>query len=221
MVTLAMMFGDGYSNDIIQPFVEYLEAHGIHTIGIPLLEESGDVSYKEITPENYCKYIDKYIPRFCNDLYLYGISKGCEWLTIYAAKRSNIKKLILIEPTTFPGKSEYLVEYEKDRGNDYVEEFYENDGVDNSLNNTDMTLDSIVSRSTKFIPKCRTVIVWTSRNNQNEEYSPKVLELKKNYVNYLRSNGCKLTVKNINSDHCVDTHEKNYNYLLRIILGVS
>ena len=168
MVTLALMFGDGYSNQIIQPFINYLESHGIKTIGIPLLEESKDISYKDINPENYIKYIDKYIPRFCNDLYLYGISKGCEWLTIYASKRSNVKKLILIEPTTFPGKPEFLVDYEKDRGNDYVEDFYENPGIDNSLDNTELTLDSIVSRNNKYIPKCRTTIVWTSRNNQNE-----------------------------------------------------
>ena len=161
MVTLALMFGDGYTNEIIQPFVNYLESHGIKTIGIPLLEESKDISYKDINPENYCKYIDKYIPRFCNDLYLYGISKAGEWLTIYASKRSNVKKLILIEPTTFPGRPQFLVDYEKDRGNDYVEDFYENPGVDNSLNNTELTLDSIVSRNNKYIPKCRTTIVWT------------------------------------------------------------
>ena len=219
MVTLACVFGDGYSNDIIQQFVNYLESHGIKTIGIPLLEESKDISYKDINPENYVKYIDKYIPRFCNDLYLYGISKGCEWLTIYASKRSNVKKLILIEPTTFPGKPEFLVDYEKDRGNDYVEDFYENPGVDNSLDNTELTLDSIVSRNNKYIPKCRTTIVWTSRNNQNEEYSPRVKLLKQKYCNYLRSNGCKLTVKYLNSDHCVDTHQKNYEYLLNCIIS--
>ena len=101
-----MIFGDGYSDEIVQPFVRYLESHGISTIGIPLLEENEDTAYSDITPENYCKYIDKYIPRFCNDLCLYGISKGCEWLTIYASRRSNVKKLILVEPTTFPGKPE-------------------------------------------------------------------------------------------------------------------
>ena len=134
-ITLAMIFGDGYKNEDIQPFVNFLESHNISTvgiplleesedvsyndinpnnyckyidkfiprfstIGIPLLEESEDVSYNDINPNNYCKYIDKFIPRFCNNLYLYGISKGCEWLTIYASKRKNIKKLILVEPTT-------------------------------------------------------------------------------------------------------------------------
>ena len=98
-----MMFGDGYTEDSIKPFVNYLESHGISTIGVPLLEENESTSARDIEPENYCKYIDSYVPKFCNNLYCYGISKGCEWLTIYASKRSNVKKLILVEPTTFPG----------------------------------------------------------------------------------------------------------------------
>lgn len=217
MVTLAMMFGDGYSNDIVQPFVDYLEAHGIHTIGIPLLEEEDSTSYKDITPENYCKYIDKYIPRFCNDLYLYGISKGCEWLTIYASRRQNVKKLILVEPTTFPGKSEYLVEFEKDRGNDYVEEYYHDPGVDETLDNCNMTLDAIASDRNRYFPKCGINVIWTSRNNQNEPYSPKVIDMKQKYIAYLKNNGCKVKVFHADSDHCIDTHEKNFPYLLRVI----
>ena len=53
MPTLAMMFGDGYSNDVIQPFVKYLESHGYSTIGIPLLEEDENTSYKDITSSHY------------------------------------------------------------------------------------------------------------------------------------------------------------------------
>ena len=216
-ITLAMIFGDGYKNENIQPFVNFLESHNISTIGIPLLEESEDVSYNDINPNNYCKYIDKFIPRFCNNLYLYGISKGCEWLTIYASKRKNIKKLILVEPTTFPGKPDFLVDYEIDRGNDYIEDLYETSDVEMNQDKTNMALDSIVSRRNKYFPKCPINIIWTSRNNQNEPYSAKVLDLKDKYVKYLKNNGCKVKVSNINSDHCVDLHEKYFPYLLKII----
>ena len=212
-----MIFGDGYSNEIISPFVNYLERNGIKTIGIPLLEENEEISYKDITPENYCKYIDKFIPKFTNDLYLYGISKGCEWLMIYASRRKNIKKLILVEPTTFPGKPEFLVNFEKDRGNDYVEEFYYNDGANEELDNSKLTLDAIASDRNKYFPKCRINIVWTARNNQNEEYSPKVIHLKSEYAKYLKNNGCKIKIFYANSDHCIDTHEKYFPFLLRVI----
>ena len=217
MPTLAMMFGDGYTNDIIQPFVKFLESHGIKTIGIPLLEEEEDTSYSDITPENYCKYIDRYIPRFCNDLYLYGISKGCEWLTIYAARRNNVKKLILVEPTTFPGKPEFLVEFEKDRGNDYVEDYYDTPGVNEQQDNTNMTLDAIASDKKHYYPKCPVNIVWTARNNQNESYSPQVLHMKQQYISYLRSHGCKVKVFHSDSDHCIDTHDKYFPFLLKVI----
>ena len=215
-----MMFGDGYTNDAIAPFVKFLESHGIKTIGIPLLEEEENTSYSDITPENYCKYIDSFIPRFCNDLCLYGISKGCEWLMIYASRRSNVKKLILVEPTTFPGKPEYLVEFEKDRGNDYVEDYYQNEGVDEQQDNAKMTLDAIASDRHHYYPKCPINIVWTARNNQNEAYSPQVIQMKHQYVNYLRSHGCKVRVFEKNSDHCIDTHEQHFPFLLRVITEV-
>lgn len=218
-VTLAMMFGDGYSDDVVQPFVQYLESHGISTIGIPLLEEDESVSYSDITPEHYCQHIDKYIPKHCNNLYLYGISKGCQWLTIYASRRTNVKKLILVEPTTFPGKPEFLTEFEHQRGNDYVEQFYDTPEVDENQDKTDMTLDAIASDRKHYFPKCKTTIVWTTRNNQNQPYSPVVLEMKRKYVGYLRNNGVNVKVHEIDSDHCIDTHDKYFPKLLSIILA--
>lgn len=217
MPTLAMMFGDGYTDENVKPFVNYLESHGISTIGIPLLEEEEDTDYNDITPENYCRYIDKYIPKFCNDLYLYGISKGCEWLTIYASRRANVKKLILVEPTTFPGKPEFLVDFEHDRGNDYIQQFYDNPGVDENQDNTNMTLDAIASDHKHYFPKCPVSIIWTSRNNQNEQYSPQVIEMKRQYVNYLKNNSVRVKVFNIDSDHCIDLHEQYFPKLLSII----
>ena len=217
MPTLAMMFGDGYSGSDVQPFVNYLESHGISTIGIPLLEEDEGTDYRDITPENYCKYIDKYIPRFCNDLYLYGISKGCEWMTIYASRRNNVKKLILVEPTTFPGKPEFLVDFEHDRGNDYVQQFYDDPGVNENQDATNMTLDAIASDHKHYFPKCPVNIIWTSRNNQGEQYSPKVIEMKRQYVDYLKNNGVKVKVFQKDSDHCLDLHEQHFPYLLRVI----
>ena len=80
-----------------------------------------------------------------------------------------------------------------------------------------MALDSIVSRRNKYFPKCPINIVWTSRNNQNEPYSPKILDLKDKYVKYLRNNGCNVKVFYANSDHCIDLNSKFYPYLLKII----
>lgn len=116
MVIFAMIFGDGYTEELMDPLVHYLKVHEIKTIAVPLLEKGEDVSYSEITSDNYYKYIDKYVPRFTNSLYLYGISKGYKWLSIYAS-RKNAKKLILVVPTTFPNKPGFLVVFEKDRGN--------------------------------------------------------------------------------------------------------
>ena len=216
-ITLVYMGGDGYTESTAQPFLNYLNQHGIKTIYIPLREEDENCSYDDLETENYCQYIDGFIPKATPNLYGYGISKGSHWIRVYASKRPRtFKKLILVEETTMT--PELMVEYEHSRGNDYVEEFYHNPNDIPGLNSTDKALDVIVSDHAKYCPKGMPIhVVFTSRNNMNEPYSEDVVQLKNRYVQYLKRNGCQVRVHKFNSDHCIDTHPQYFPQLLSII----
>ena len=214
VINLILGQGDGYSPETQLNFANFLSRNGFNVISIPLLESNPQISYEDLKPDNYCKFIDKYVNKNL-DYIMVSISKSCHWFKIYASKRSNIKKLIMIEPTTLNPK--LLVEYEKSRNNYFVEEYFKDDNEYEYLDSDQKALDSIVSDKKNYFPKCPIVIIWTNRNNQNEFYSEKVIMLKKEYEKYLKRNGCKLKSFTINSEHNATTHEKNFDLLLKLI----
>lgn len=218
-ITLIYIPGDGYDESTAAPFINFLNQHGVKVIFIPLQEEDENCTYEQLRADAYCDYIDRYVPKATPNLYGYGISKGCHHLRVYAAKRpGKLKKIILVEETTM--NPELMMQYEHSRGNDYIEEFYENPNDISGLNATDKALDVLVSDHTKYCPRNIPIkIVWTSRNNMNEPYSQDVLDLKKRYESYLKRNGCRIQVFHLNSDHCVDTHPEFFPKLLSIITG--
>lgn len=215
--TLIYLPGDGYTEATARPFLNFLNQHGIRTIYVPLQEENENCTYDQISPENYCKYIDCYVSDLRGQVYGYGISKGEHWIRMYAARNpGKIKKLILVEGTCMTPK--LMVQYEHSRGNDYVEDLYEDPVEHEEMNATDKALDAIVSDKGKYAPKNIPIhIVFTSRNNQNEPYSADVIALKNQYVNELRRAGCQVRVHKFNSDHCIDTHPQYFPALLSII----
>ena len=121
----------------------------------------------------------------------------------------------MIEPTTLNPK--LLVEYEKSRNNYFVEDYFKDDNEYEYLDSDQKALDSIVSDKKNYFPKCKMIIIWTNKNNQNEFYSEKVIMLKKEYEKYLKRNGCNLKSFTINSEHNATTHEKNFDLLLKLI----
>ena len=218
--SLVYMPGDGYSYNDAEPFLKYLNDNGINTIPIPLQEENPDCSYEQLSTDNYCKYIDSYIPKSTPNLYGYGISKGCHWIRVYAARNpGKFKGLILVEETTMT--PELMVKFEQARGNDYVEEFYHNPNEISGLDSTEKALDVIVSDKQKYCPKnIPIVLVFTARNNLNQTYTADVLALKRRYANYLKRNGCNVRVVHLNTDHCVDVHPEYFPKLLEIIKSI-
>lgn len=216
-VTLLYMPGDGYTEGTVSQFLNYLQQHGINVIFIPLQEENENCTYEQLTPDAYCDYIDQYVPKATPNLYGYGISKGCHWIRLYAAKRpGRIKKLILVEETTMT--PELMLKFEQARGNDYVEEFYDNPEDISGLNATDKALDAVISDHSVYAPKHIPIhIVFTSRNNMNEPYTSDVVALKNRYVQYLKRHGCNVRVHHFNSDHCIDLHPEFFPQLLSII----
>ena len=228
MITLLAIFGDGYTNEVIKPFIDYLTSHNVNVMVVPLREENETCSYDELDADNYCDYIDSYvekIPGFnmsnaekfkSSKLVGYGISKGAHHIKVYATKRPNLfRKIVLVEDTMMNPKN--MVKFEKDRGNDFVEEYDNQNREIEGLDATHKALNAIVNDDTPYIPKCPITLVWTSRNNENEEYDETVLRAKRDYTNYLRSHGAKITVKHINEQHCVDTIPKWFGYLLNLI----
>ncbi len=216
--------GDGYGG---QPqsgagaadaqWLEFLRQHEINVIFVPLQEEDEDCTYEQLDADAYCDYIDQFAPSRCPNLWCGGISKGAHWARVYASKRpGRVKKLLLIEETTMT--PELMVKYEQARGNDYVEELYDNPNEIDSLNATDKALDAIVSDRAKYCPRGIPIhIVFTSRNNMNEPYPADVVSLKNRYVSYLKRNGCQVRLHKFNSDHCIDTHPEFFPQLLGIL----
>ena len=215
MINLILGQGDHYSPETQLNFANFLSRNGFNVISIPLLESNPQISYEDLKPDNYCKFIDKYVNKNL-DYIMVSISKSCHWFKIYASKRSNIKKLIMIEPTTLNPK--LLVEYEKSRNNYFVEEYFKDDNEYEYLESDQKALDSIVSDKKKYFPKCPIIIIWSTRNNQDEFYSEKVNTLKREFERYLKNNGCKLKSFTVNGNHNLTLYEKNFDLLYNLMM---
>ena len=212
---IILLPGDGYSPDTQADFIDFLTTHGFNCIQIPLIEFNPSVSYDDLKADNYCKYIDSKID-MKQQYWIFGISKGAHWARVYAAKRPGIiKKLISCEETTMNPK--LLVEFEKARGNYFVEDYFADKTEHEEYDNDKKALDEVVSDNGRYFPKCPINIIWTSRNNENEVYEENVLAMKRRFVNYLKNNGCHVKVFNLNSEHNATTHRENFGYLLKFI----
>ena len=214
--TIVCIEGDGYSEQIATPWLNFLQQHGYQTIFVPLIESDPNATYEELRAPNYCKYVDGYIPRG-ESLILYGQSKGCHIAMMYATRNAKkFREIVLLENTMM--NKDLMVEFEKDRGNDYVEDYAANPKDIPGLDATEKMLDIAVSDPTNYCPRGIPIkLIWTSRNNQNEPYSADVVAMKKKYESYLRSHGSTVKVYHLNSDHCADTHPEYFPKLLEII----
>ena len=110
MINLLLGQGDHYTPETQPQFANFLSRSGFNVVQVPPLESNPAATYDDLRSENYCRFIDKYVnPNL--QYWMVCISKPCHWFKIYASKRSNIKKLVVIEPTALNPK--LLVEYEK------------------------------------------------------------------------------------------------------------
>ena len=215
VINLAIGVGDGYKFEDQMPWISYLEKHGFKCIQIPLMEINPAVSYKDLSSDNYCKYIDKFVNPNLN-YWMVSISKSTHWFRIYASRRKNIKKLIMIEPTTMNPK--LLVEYEKSRGNFFINDYFKDSEEHPEYDSDQKALDVIVSDKNKYFPKCDIIIIWSTRNNQDEFYSEKVNMLKREFEKYLKNNGCNLKAFTIDGNHNLTLYEKNFDLLYNLML---
>lgn len=211
-----MLPGDGASLEDERPLIDYLSSKGFAVQWIPLKESGPDCSYEELESDAYCKYIDSMIPKEFYSFTMYGISKGCNWVRVYAAKNpTRVKKLVMCEPTTMIPS--LLRDFEIDRGNDFIDEMYTNPAKITREDNTKTALDVIVSDHRSYIPKCPTTIIWTSRNTQNEPYDNHVIHLKEKFVNYLRNKGARVKVINIDAPHYINVQRRYFGVILNAL----
>ena len=216
---LVILPGDGYELSNQKKLIDYLSSKGFNVKWIQLMEsDSQQLSYDDLLPENYCKYISSKIPPEFDSFYMYGISKGCYWSQVYASLNPHkVQKLLLIEPTTM--KPDLLKNFELNRNNDFIQEYYDNPAHVTREDNSKTALDVLVSETRRFIPKCPTTIIWTSRDNRNEPYTPEVISLKKKFEAYLKNNGCKLKVLHVDGSHTLDQEEANYPLIYRALIN--
>lgn len=208
--------GDGYRLENHQGLINYLSSHGFNVQWIPLKESGPPVDYEDLEADNYCSYIDSMLPKSFYRFSMYGISKGSHHCKVYACKNpTRVKKLVLVEDTMMI--PELMKQFELCRGNDFINDYYTDDSKLEREDNTKTDLDVVVSDKTKYVPKCKTIMVWTSRDNQNKPYDNHVQALKKKYVRYLKNNGCPLTVRYVDSDHCLDQHSKYYPLICSLL----
>ena len=212
MINLIILPGDGYKKQMLKPFMDYLYKYGIYSVFIQLLENRKSCSYEDLETDNYMGYINSRIPHSWSKFAIYSISKGCHWARVYASKYPrNVMKLILVEPTTFNQK--LMREYEQSRGNYFIEDFYRIKEPFAGINSTMKSLDVLVSDKNKYIPRVPTIIIYTSRNNENNPYPFEVIRMKNEFVKYLRNNRVSLKVIKIDSHHCADLYPRNFNLL--------
>ena len=215
-VNLIVGVGDGYRYEDQVPWINYLEKHGFHCVQIPLQETNPAVSYDDLRADNYCRFIDSFInPKL--EYWMICISKSCHWWRIYASKRKNIKKLIMIEPTTMNPK--LLVRYEEARGNYFVKDYFEESEEHEEYDADQKALDSIVSDEKRYFPKCPITIIWSTKNNQDEFYSERVNMLKREFETYLKRNGCNVKSFTVNGNHNLTLNEKNFDLLLKLMMS--
>ena len=202
--------GDGYEEQMMHPFMKYIRSLGYYPIYVPLIEESEDVTYDDLSSRNYAKYIDKHVK---SKSILYGVSKGCHWATVYSTLYpSKVKRLILVEPTTM--EPSLLVAFETYRGNAFVKQYYDiDDELD--IDSTGKAIDTIVSDRRSYIPKCPILIIWTSIDSSGNRYSPRVINLKRRYIQYLKINGANVIVKDVEGPHCLDLHPKYFQKIIK------
>ena len=213
-INLIVGVGDGYKFEDQIPFMNFLKIHGIDPIQIPLQEINPAVSYDDLRADNYCRFIDSFVdPK--KDYWMICISKSCHWFRIYASKRKNIRKLIMIEPTTMNPR--LLVEYEKSRDNYFITDYFKDAEEHEEYDADQKALDSIVSDNKSYFPKCPMIIIWSTKNNQDEFYSEKVLMLKREFEKYLKRNGCDVKVFTINGNHNLTLEKKNFELILSIM----
>lgn len=204
--------GDGAYLEDEKPLIDYLADQGFEVMFIPLKESGPQVSYQELSAESYCQYIDSMLPKEFTTFTMLAISKGCAWSRIYAAKNTKrVKKLVLIEPTTLT--PELLAEFENARGNSFINEFHSNPAEVTREDNTKTALDVLVSDHTPYIPRCPTVIIWTSRDTQNRPYDNYVLGLKRKFERYLRSKGVRLSVIHVDGPHYIATEPRYFKLI--------
>ena len=216
MIQLILLPGDNYEPDTMADFISYLSKHNFNCIQVPLVEANPAASYDDLRADEYCNHIDSYInPK--QQYWIFGISKGAHWARVYASKRSNIKKLISCEETTMNPR--LLVEYEKSRDNYFINDYFQ-DATEHEEYDVDRkALDTVVSDKASYFPKCPINVIWTTRNNEDEPYSANVNMLKRKFVQYLKTHGCRVKVFEINSEHNCVTHERNFPMLLIYIMS--
>lgn len=212
MINLLILPGDGYKKQMLIPFINYLKRNNINPLFVQLIENKKKCSYESLDPINYIKYINSKIPLSWNKFTIYSISKGCHWGKVFACKYpKRINKLILVEPTTF--NQQLIRKYEKERGNYFIDDLYQINEPFKGISSIIKSLDVIVSDDNKYIPRVPTTIIYTNRDNRNEFYSNEVIEMKNEFVDYLRRNGVKLKVLHIDSQHCADLYPSNFEII--------
>lgn len=216
MINLIVLPGDHYQPETQAQFIRYLEQHGFDCTQVPLVEFNPNASYDDMRAEEYCKHIDSFIDKK-KYYWIFGISKGAHWARVYASKRSFVKKLISCEETTMNPR--LLVEYEKSRDNYFITDYFRDAAEHEEYDVDSKALDSVVSDNGSYFPRCPIIVIWTTRNNENEVYSSSVNLLKRKFVAYLKNHGCRVKAFTIDSEHNCTSHENNFSLLLKLILS--
>ena len=215
-MNLVFINGDGASLEDEKPFINWLSSKGYSIQFIPLKESGPQVDYEELESDNYCAYIDSMLPKQFYQFTMLGISKGCHWCRVYASRnKSRVSKLVLIEPTTMT--PELMQQFELDRGNYFISNYYNDPSELTREDNTHTALDVIVSDHKAYIAKCPVVILWTSKNNQNQAYDSHVLALKKKFERYLINHSVHLKVIHVDASHYLTTQPKHFSTILKAL----
>lgn len=219
--------GNGYRENTCKKFLNTLKEYfGLPVIFIQLLEnKSKSIGYRSLEPKPYSDYIDKHIPE--GKWILMGISMGCLHIANYAHFYPNkcADVMFMFEPTIMQGYYPLLHQYEEGRGNgEWLEDLrVKPNNLDIPAN--EKVMDIAVSppyglKPLRFPYNINIGVVYTTRSNTNEKYTPGQLNAKNKYYHILKKQHKKCFMLKLNTSHCIDTQPQYFNTLINFISKV-
>lgn len=191
-------------------------------IYVPLLENKyKDLSYEQLHPDNYSKYIYDFLPDKGDKYVFMGTSMGCYHLQNYASRYpETIEAMIWLEPTMCGGNYKLLKAYETGRGNkEWITELYDEKVDHEEWDSSTKVIDIAVSNDldNDFDKSINLGIIYTTLNNEGKPYTPIQVKAKNEFLEELRMKGYHFQFALIKGPHILDLFPKYFQAICNLI----
>lgn len=215
--------GNGYTAGMAKGFLNSLaKATGKRVIFVQLLENKGRKKYRyeDLEPKAYSDHIAKVI-RKPGKYVMIGISMGCLHIANFAHYYPSwcYPVMIMLEPTIMQGIYPLLHAYEDGRGNGEWLADLKSKPNNLDIPDNEKVMDISIDKTNPIPNKMTIGVVYTSRSNTNEPYTPQQIQAKRRYYHYL-SRHHKTYLLHLDTSHCIDTQPRYFQRVINFIQRV-